>query len=253
MTLKDLSYAKKRKIILTSIAVISFTMMILLSIALIFITYNQSLLSSHTVQLKKAETYAEQVSSTQKNGVVFVGDSIFEMYNLNKHFRGKNYINRGISSNESIDVLNRLQTNVIDLAPKIIILHVGTNDIGHKVTSENYLLNMSKIIDKIKTELPDSYLFIDSIYPTRRLNNFNSMNLTKTRDNIAIKNMNTKLINLCDTKNVQFINTHKLLLENDKLNRSYTIDGLHLSDFGYKVVSREFTKYINEVLEEEAK
>lgn len=252
MNLKNISYDTKRKIILSSIAVFSLIITVLFCVAVVFYIYGDSLLSSKKVQLQKAENYAELATTTQKNGVVFLGDSIFEMYDLDKYFQGRDYINRGISSNESADVLARLQTNVIDIAPKIVILHVGANDLGHKVASETYLTNMNTIISTITTQLPDCTLFVDSIYPTIRLDNFNSRNLTKHRDNTAIANLNSKLNNICKkyeaTNNVKFItSTYNYLFEGKGMNKTCTIDGLHLSGYGYRIISREIGKHIQSV------
>lgn len=248
MQTKKLSFEKKRKITLISIAIVSVTLVLLFVVCGLFIIYNEALMSSKKMQLKKAEEYASLADSTPKGGVVFVGDSIIEMYDLDEYYKEKGYINRGISSNESEDILNRLQTNVIDIAPKVIILHIGANDIGHQVSIEKFRANVEKIINIIQTNLPDCKLFIDSIYPTLTLGNFNSKNLTRHRSNVAISNFNDSLISLCNTYGIDYINTHNQLLEDGKLKRTYTLDGLHISDAGYKRVTATIDKVINQAL-----
>lgn len=252
INLKKLSYDTKRKIVLSAIAVISIIIVAISCTLAVFMIYDQALSTSKKAQLKKAEKYAQEASTTQKGGVVFLGDSIFEMYELKKFYSNDDYINRGISSNESADVLARLQTNVIDIAPRIVILHVGANDIGHNVSSDIYLTNMVEIIKKITTALPDCTLFVDSIYPTVKLNSLNSRNLTKHRNNTTIANLNHKLNNICSTfstsNKVFFIaNTYNFLLSDGALNKTCTIDGLHLSRSGYNIVTREFNKNIERV------
>lgn len=252
MTAKKITYDTKRQIILSAIAVVCIVVTTLTCLATIFIVYGESLLSSKSVQLKKAEKYSEQVATTKKSGVVFLGDSIFEMYDLDKRFKDKGYINRGISSNESADILARLQTNVIDIEPSVIILHVGVNDIGHGVKSETYLTNMDKIISQITTSLPDCNLFVDSIYPTTKLNSFNSHNLTKKRDNATISNLNSKLNNICDRYagncKVKFLSsTYNALVSDNQLSKTYTIDGLHLSNVGYAVVTKQINAEIQKL------
>lgn len=252
MNSKKMTYETKRKIALSSIAVFCIIITTLACVAAVFLIYGEVLHSSKSAQLNKAEKYAEQVVDTPKGGVVFLGDSIFEMYELNKWYKDKGYINRGISSNESADILNRLQTNVIDIEPKVIILHVGANDIGHGVKSDTYLTNMDKIISQITTSLPDCTLLVDSIYPTVTLNSFNSRNLTKKRDNASITNLNSRLNNICNkysaTNKVKFLTaTHSSLLEKGKMNKTYTIDGLHLSDFGYRIITRQIDAEIQKL------
>lgn len=249
INLKDLSYDKKRKLVLAIVATILSIITILGCVLLVSLSFGESLHATSSVQQKKADSYAEAASSTPKEGVVFVGDSIFEMFNLDKFFKDKGYINRGIAGNKSEDVLKRLQTNVIDLNPKVVILHVGVNDIGHDIPTNEYIKNMYKIINELKTKLNDTTIFVDSIYPTITLNNFNSKNLTKKRDNVTINNVNDKLKNLCNTLNVEFINTHNGLLWGDKLRQDYTIDGLHLSSFGYSKVSQLINPHIISALD----
>ena len=239
MMIKNLNYCQKRKIVMATCATLLLLITIIGCTLLIFLLYGEALFSSKSTQLKKAEEYAAIANQTKKEGVVFVGDSIMELYNLPKYFKDKDYINRGISGNKSQDVLNRLQTNVIDLKPKTVLVHVGTNDIGHAIPEETYLANMDKIIEMLQTNLPDCNIIVNSIFPTVTLDNYNSKNLTKKRDNFTIMDINSKLRHLCNTKKVIYLDIHKSLLLNDKLNKTYTLDGLHLSDVGYKLVTRE--------------
>lgn len=238
---------------LSTIAIVLLLITILFCLALIYLLYGEALFSSHKVQLKKAENYAAIANETPKEGIVFVGDSIIELYDLQKHYKDPLYINRGISSNKSEDVLNRLQTNVIDLNPKIILLHVGTNDIGHNIPYNDYISNMDKIIKELKAKLPNCKIVVNSIFPTVTLNNYNSKNLTKVRDNYTILNFNKGLINLCGTNNITYLDIHHHLLKDDELNKTYTIDGLHLSESGYNVVTREISYCINNLIEYDKK
>ena len=190
MMIKNLNYCQKRKIVMATSATLLLLITIIACTLLIFLLYGEALFSSKNTQLKKAEEYAAIANQTKKEGVVFVGDSIMELYNLPKYFKDKDYINRGISGNKSEDVLNRLQTNVIDLKPKTVLVHVGTNDIGHAIPVETYLSNMDKIIEMLQTNLPDCNIIVNSIFPTVTLDNYNSKNLTKKRDNFTIMDIN---------------------------------------------------------------
>ena len=62
--------------------------------------------------------------------VVFLGDSITDIWNLQKFFPGKPYINRGISGQTSSQMLLRFRQDVIDLKPKVVVILAGTNDIA---------------------------------------------------------------------------------------------------------------------------
>ena len=62
--------------------------------------------------------------------VVFMGDSITEIWKLDGSFPGKPYINRGISGQTTPQMLLRFRQDVIDLKPKVVIILGGTNDIA---------------------------------------------------------------------------------------------------------------------------
>jgi lysophospholipase L1-like esterase len=65
-----------------------------------------------------------------ENRVVFMGDSITQIWDLAKSFPGKPYINRGISGQTSPQMLIRFRQDVIDLKPKVVVILAGTNDIA---------------------------------------------------------------------------------------------------------------------------
>ena len=67
------------------------------------------------------------------------------------------------------------------------------------------------------------------------------------RKNEKIININKELKAFADkTENVTYINMYdKLIDEDGNMKLEYTREGLHLSDEGYKVVTKELSKYIN--------
>jgi acyl-CoA thioesterase I len=65
-----------------------------------------------------------------ENRVVFMGDSITEIWHLDQSFPGKPYINRGISGQTTPQMLVRFRQDVIDLQPKVAVLLGGTNDLA---------------------------------------------------------------------------------------------------------------------------
>jgi lysophospholipase L1-like esterase len=85
-----------------------------------------------------------------ENRVVFMGDSITEDWRLEKSFRGKPYINRGISGQTSPQMLVRFRQDVIDLKPKVVLILAGTNDIMENtgpMTTEQSGENIASMAD----------------------------------------------------------------------------------------------------------
>jgi lysophospholipase L1-like esterase len=68
--------------------------------------------------------------------VVFMGDSITDIWNLAEAFPGKPYVNRGISGQTTPQMLVRMYPDVIDLKPAAMVVLAGTNDIAQNTGPE---------------------------------------------------------------------------------------------------------------------
>jgi len=65
--------------------------------------------------------------------VVFMGDSITDYWpqpRFGAFFPGKRYVGRGISAQTTPQMLIRMRPDVIALAPKVVVILAGTNDIA---------------------------------------------------------------------------------------------------------------------------
>lgn len=67
-----------------------------------------------------------------ENRVVFYGDSITDAWIdvTPEFFKGKPYLDRGISGQTTPQMLVRFRQDVIDLNPKVVVILAGTNDIA---------------------------------------------------------------------------------------------------------------------------
>lgn len=68
--------------------------------------------------------------------VVFMGDSITDIWNLADAFPGKPYVNRGISGQTTPQMLVRMYPDVIDLKPAAMVVLAGTNDVAQNTGPE---------------------------------------------------------------------------------------------------------------------
>src|SRR5690348_9343748 len=68
--------------------------------------------------------------------VVFMGDSITDIWNLAEAFPGKPYVNRGISGQTTPQMLVRMYPDVIDLKPAAMVVLAGTNDVAQNTGPE---------------------------------------------------------------------------------------------------------------------
>jgi acyl-CoA thioesterase-1 len=62
--------------------------------------------------------------------VIFFGDSITQGWDLDQSFPGAGYLNRGISSQTTAQMLLRFRQDVVALKPQVVVILAGTNDIA---------------------------------------------------------------------------------------------------------------------------
>ena len=67
--------------------------------------------------------------------VVFMGDSITDFWRLNEYFTGRDFVNRGISGQTTLQMLGRFMQDVVALKPKVVLILAGTNDIARGINA----------------------------------------------------------------------------------------------------------------------
>ncbi len=124
---------------------------ILIIIMLAFLGINKAKAQTEDwANLKHFQKENEAIKATLENEdrVVFMGNSITIgwLHKRPDFFKGKPYINRGISGQTTPQMLVRFRQDVIELHPKVVVLLAGTNDIAGNTGPST--LNM--IINNIK-------------------------------------------------------------------------------------------------------
>ncbi|MBD8004268.1 GDSL-type esterase/lipase family protein [Bacillus norwichensis] len=168
--------------------------------------------------------------------IVFLGDSLTFRTEWSELFPGKNVINRGIGSDTTEGVLDRLDS-VITAQPKQIFLLIGVNDLKNRSVSATFK-SYSVIIDRIQTGSPNTEIFIQSLLP---VNNSRYGNILT---NDKIKKMNMKLRSLANSSGVHFIDLYSTFAKDDQLPEEYTVDGIHLTGKGYILWRESIKEYV---------
>ncbi|MFE7373437.1 SGNH/GDSL hydrolase family protein [Bacillus cereus] len=172
-----------------------------------------------------------------ETGVVFLGDSLTDYNEWGEAFSHVKTYNRGISGDTTIDVIDRLN-QVIALKPSKVFLMVGINDLRAKTPKEEVVKNYNNIVKQLKTKLPETKIFIESILPIHvskpsNLNNEDVNWINRELDKIAKENEYT------------FINLHPLFTDKDgQLKKEWTVDGVHINGEGYKVWENEIKNHV---------
>ena len=196
----------------------------------------------------KEEINDNRVSVLDHN-IVFVGDSLTYFYDLEENFGSKyNLVNSGVSGNTTDDILDDIDNRVYKYNPSKVIIQIGINDMRNGKSNEYIYNNIMKIVRNIKEKRSLSKIYIVSLYPINDSDDeiINKSSL-KNRTNEKIDYINKMLKEEVNGTDIVYIDINKKLKdENGILKLKYTVDGIHLNESGYKVITNVLFDYINE-------
>ncbi len=168
--------------------------------------------------------------------VVFLGDSITDLWNLAQSFPGKPYINRGISGQTTSQMLVRLYPDVLDLKPAVMVLLAGTNDIARNTGPET-LQMIAENIQAI-TELAQAHgikVILCSLTP---VSDYTRRKQTVQRPPPDILRLNSWLREYAEKGRVGFANYYSALVDDrGMLKEGFSEDGLHPNAKGYELLA----------------
>ena len=180
--------------------------------------------------------------------ILMLGDSITEMYDLNEFYgEDKLIVNSGISGNRADAILNDLKARAYIYNPSKVFLLIGINDILWDEASEDYVYEKTiEIVEHVKEKLPNTQIYIESIYPinSEMNNHFNPVDIDRVKSTVV--KVNEKLKDYSkDNPDIKYIDLYsELLNENEELNMAYSDDGLHPNEEGYKIITDILKKYM---------
>lgn len=204
-----------------------------------FIVFHYTTFNHHKV---KVVTKIKEVEKVPDN-YLFLGDSITDFYDLDKYYPDLPVVNSGISGNTTEDILNDMKKRAYQYNPSKVFLLIGTNDLDLKHSKEDIIKNIEEILEDIRNNRPKAELYLESIYP---VNHDIRRNNAGNRQNNDIREINKELKKYCKKNKITYIDMYDLLKDEEgNLKEEYTKDGLHLSDKGYEVVTKEIKQIIS--------
>jgi len=190
--------------------------------------------------------------------VVFMGDSITDLWKLNDSFKDKPYVNRGIGGQTTPQMLVRMYPDVIELKPAAMILLAGTNDIAGNTGPataemiEQNIMAMTELAQKHGIKVMLCSVLPVSDYPFLRQSGQvapppasgpgrGPMRATKMTDGHPagdILKLNTWMKDYAGRANAIYVDYFSALVdEKGWLKDAYSGDGLHPNAEGYKVMA----------------
>jgi lysophospholipase L1-like esterase len=101
-----------------------------------------------------------------RGAILFAGDSqFFRWKTIHDDLAGYTLINRGIDSFQFPDLLHYVDRLVLPYQPRLIVLHIGGNDVHNGRTPAQLLADFRSFVAAVHTRLPDTRIVFSSITP----------------------------------------------------------------------------------------
>jgi lysophospholipase L1-like esterase len=185
----------------------------------------------------KFTIYAEENEKYEDFEVdaAFLGDSLTDLYDLEKHYPQYVVSNRGIGADTTVGLEERLPLSLYDLKPKVALMLIGVNNIGSMF--DNY----ESILAGFKKNVPNTKIILLSL---------TSMSGDWGKNNHLAAYNNVKIKLLAEKYGFEYVDLYSVLinLESGEISSEYTTDGCHLTTLGYEVLTREITPAIEKQL-----
>ena len=155
----------------------------------------------------------------------------------------RHVVNRGIIGDNTVGMTERLY-QITPYRPKAIFLMAGINDMVGNTSYEQVAQHVIALIEAIRTQAPETQLFVQSILPIDETDG-RWRTLAGRTDDIPFANMLIKAY--CETHGITFIDIfHRMTRgRSNQLRAELSGDGLHLTEQGYRVWAFELMRYVN--------
>lgn len=203
---------------------------------------SEGFLRQHESFLKRAE---------REVGLLLLGDSITRGWDkapdeYKRVFGPYNPANFGIGGDRTEHVLWRIENGELDkIRPKVVMLMIGTNNIGNK--AEDITRGVTAVVDAIKAKLPQTKILLLGIFP--RGDDPAKPAVASGRK--KIDGVNANLAKLADGKQVRYLDIgHVFLDEKGVIPKEIMPDALHPTPAGYKRWADAVKPVIDEMMKD---
>lgn len=110
--------------------------------------------------------YRQLNQTAQKGQIVFAGSSLMEMFPIEQFVAEDNLpvvvYNRGIGGFVTDELLTNLAVCVLDLAPRMLFLNIGTNDLSDTSRTMAQIMGTYRaILEKVLQALPNVQIYLN--------------------------------------------------------------------------------------------
>jgi lysophospholipase L1-like esterase len=178
---------------------------------------------------------AKQPPVTRQPRVVFFGDSRAENWQA-PSLSSYQFVNRGISSQTSVQAIARFDQHVRPLQPKIVLVQIGINDLK---TIALFPEQKASIIERIVQESRKlgAIVILTTILPAGEVPIQRKPFWSNEIDQ-AVKEMNAYIATLASDQVIVFDAYSLIANQQGLLPAEYRLDELHLNSKGYEVLNQ---------------
>ena len=178
----------------------------------------------------------KEKSAMDEVDILLLGDSITHSWEStgrkvwNKHFGDFSTLNLGYSGDRTEHVLWRLRNGEVDdIAPKVAVVMIGTNNTGHrKDDPKDIAAGIKEILAELKTRLPKTKVLLLGIFPRDKKPDGQGRKINRATNELIKE--------FADQQSVWFLNINdKFIDEDGTLPDSIMPDALHPNADGYEI------------------
>ena len=200
----------------------------------------------------KLENYRRLNRFAKKGQILFVGSSLMEQFPVHELFMDfdlplKVY-NRGIGGYTTSELIDAMEVCVFDLAPRVICINIGTNDMnGEDYSLGGLIERYAFILKSIRARLPKTRVFALSYFPVNdSVADANMRRILAFRTNDRIREANEAVKGLAESLGIAYIDVNEGITDDaGRMKSEFTIEGMHMFADGYQEVLKALIRQID--------
>jgi lysophospholipase L1-like esterase len=176
----------------------------------------------------------ERLLPPKKTTILMIGDSRIAQENWSVLLGRNDVKNEAFGGAITQQILWNLERGQLNSEPKIVIIECGINDLIAGVPVQRVYENYVRIV-KVLREKKIKLILNSIIYVSdnQEINN-------------DISDLNLKLLNLCKSQKITWLDMNEQFSEHEKLLEKYSLDGIHFNHEAYLVWAEQLKVLIYE-------
>ena len=187
------------------------------------------------------QTFQAENAKIGECDVVLLGDSLTAGYPTDTFFKDSGYtvVNRGIGG-DRVEWLNeRLENSLAGLQPRLLVFLIAGNDVLAGESKEYILEAYNLLIDHAQTLCPNARILIESHYP---------LGGAWAEKGDTMYALNELEAEMAKAQGCFFLDVYSYLVKDGEMNMDYSVEGVHLNEKGYEIVTERLLNAFGEIL-----